>query len=113
MTYTLYYLAFAIGGFYLLWILFLAVMNLARAKEAGKLTKTATILGTPVLIVGYVLDFLINVLVMTIVLLEPPGEMTVSERLKRHNRESTGWRKAVAQWFEPLLDPYDPDGDHI
>ena len=39
--------------------------------------------------------------------------MTVTARLKRHNATNTGWRKAVAVWFEPLLDPYDPSGDHI
>lgn len=108
-----YYLAFAIGGFYLLWILYLAVMNLKRAKDAGLLSKTAIALGTPVLIVGYLLDFALNVFVMTLVMLELPRETTVSERLKRHNQTSTGWRLAVVRWFEPLLDPYDPSGDHV
>jgi hypothetical protein len=52
-------------------------------------------------------------MVLTLLLLEWPKEMTVTARLKRHNATSTGWRKAVAVWFEPLLDPYDPSGDHI
>jgi hypothetical protein len=112
MTYLTLYLAFAIGGFYALWILFLAVMNLARAKQDGTLSRTALILGTPILLVGFALDCFINVFVMTVVLLELPQELTVSERLKRHNR-GDGWRKAIAQWAEPLLDPFDPKGDHI
>jgi hypothetical protein len=33
--------------------------------------------------------------------------------MKRHNRSSTGWRLSVVRWFEPLLDPLDPSGDHI
>lgn len=98
---------------YALWIFYLAVMNLKRAKDAGLLSRTAKVLGYPVLIVGWVLDFIVNVAVMTVVLLEIPEELTVTARLKRHNRESTGWRKAVVLWFEPLLDPYDPSGNHI
>jgi hypothetical protein len=104
---------FCFLSFYVLWILYLAVMNLKRARDMGKLSKTAKFLGTPVLFVGYILDAILNILVMTIILLEFPQELTVSERLKRHNRYSTGWRKSVALWFEPLLDPYDPSGDHI
>lgn len=113
MNYALTYIAGSVLGLYALWVLYLAVMNLSRAKKAGLLSRTALVLGTPVLIVGYLLDALMNLFVMTVVLVELPQEFTVSERLSRHNRESTGWRKAVAQWFEPLLDPYDPSGDHI
>lgn len=101
------------GAFYLLWVLFLAAMNLAKARDAGRLSKTAIILGMPVIVVGYLLDFALNVTVMTIVLLELPQEITVSERLARHNKTSTGWRLSIVRWFEPLLDPYDPSGDHI
>lgn len=109
----LYVLLFALGLTYATWIFYLAVMNLAKAKKADMLSRTALVLGTPVLIVGYLLDFLLNVLVMTLVLLELPQETTVTARLKRHHAESDGWRLAVVLWFEPLLDPYDPDGDHI
>ena len=109
----LYYLLFALGLTYATWILYLAVMNLSRAKKAGLLTRTALTFGTPVLIAGYLLDFLLNVTVMSLVLLELPRETTVTARLKRHHQESDGWRLAVVLWFEPLLDPYDPDGDHI
>ena len=110
---TLEILLIGFGSTYALWIFFLAVMSLARARDAGKLTKTATLFGYPVLIIGYILDFGVNITVMTILLLEIPKETTVTSRLSRHNRESTGWRKAIAAWAEPLLDPYDPSGDHI
>jgi hypothetical protein len=109
----LYAALIGLASLYLLWIFYLAVMNLKRAKEAGLLTKTAKVLGMPVLIVGYALDCFVNVTLMTIVLFEVPQETTVTARLKRHNRESSGWRKTVAVWAEPLLDPYDPSGDHI
>lgn len=98
---------------YALWVFFLAVMSLKRAKDAGLLTTTARVFGYPVLFVGLLLDFLANVFVLTVLLGELPREGTVTSRLKRHNATSTGWRKAVAKWAEPLLDPYDPSGDHI
>lgn len=96
-----------------LWVFYLAVMTLKRAKDADLLTPTAKAFGYPVLCVGLVLDFLANVLVLTVLLVELPREGTVTSRLKRHNSSSTGWRKAVAAWAEPLLDPFDPSGDHI
>jgi hypothetical protein len=108
----LYSIFIGLGSTYALWIFYLAVMNLKRAKDASLLTKTAMVLGYPVLIVGYLLDFFVNVFVMTPLLLELPQETTVTSRLSRHNK-GTGWRKAVAAWAEPLLDPYDPKGKHI
>lgn len=109
----LYLLLVGLGSTYALWIFFLAVMSLKRAHEAEMLSPTAKVLGYPVLVIGYALDFFVNVFVMTLVLMEMPQETTVTARLKRHNRESTDWRKAVALWAEPLLDPYDPSGKHI
>lgn len=109
----LYLFLIGLGSTYALWIFYLAVMGLKRAKDAGLLSTTAKCLGYPVLIVGYVLDCFVNFTVMTVLLLEIPKETTVTSRLKRHNETSTGWRKAVALWAEPLLDPYDPSGNHI
>jgi len=109
----LYIPLIALGSFYLLWVLYLAVMNLKRVKDAGLLSPLALALGYPVFIFGYLLDILINIFVMTFVLLEMPKEFTVTARLKRHKNQSTGWRLSVAKWFEPLLDPFDPSGDHI
>ena len=109
----LYLILIAMGSTYALWVFFIAAMGLKRAKDAGLLSATAKVLGYPVLIVGWLLDAFVNVFVMTVLLLELPQELTVTARLKRHNRVTGGWRKAVARWAEPLLDPYDPSGDHI
>jgi len=109
----LYPILIAIGTTYALWIFFICVMGLKRVNEAGKLTTMGKVLGYPVLFIGLLLDLFVNVTVMTILLLEMPQEITVTSRLKRHNKESSGWRKAVAVWFEPILDPFDPEGDHI
>lgn len=112
MTY-LYALLTALGLTYGLYVFYAAVMNIKRVRDIGKLTKLGMVLGYPALAIGLVLDLLVNAFVMTIILLELPQELTVTSRLKRHNRESTGWRLAVVKFFEPVLDPLDPSGDHV
>ncbi len=100
-------------AFYVLWILYLAVMNLKRVKDAQGLHPVVRALGTPVLYIGWVLDTLLNWFVLTVILLEFPKETTITARLKRHNKYSTGFRKKVAEKFEVLVDAFDPSGDHI
>jgi hypothetical protein len=106
------YLLFALAITYGLYVFYAAVMNLKRVRDAGKLTVVGKVLGYPTLLIGYTLDVLCNVFVMTLVLLELPRETTVTARLKRHQR-STGWRLSVVKFLEPVLDPLDPSGDHI
>lgn len=108
-----YYLLFAFVVTYLLYTFYAAVMNIKRVRDMGKLTKLGMAFGYPTLFIGLVLDFLCNVFVMTLLFLELPQEMTVTARLKRHNKESTGWRLAIVKFFEPVLDPLDPSGDHV
>ena len=97
---------------YVLWIFYLAVMNLKRAKDAGQMTKTALILGYPIVIVGYLFDVLVNIFVITLVFVELPHEWTVTARLSRL-KYTAGWRAKLAKWFcENLLDQFDPSGCH-
>lgn len=106
----------ALAGFgllYALWVFYLAVMNLMRARIAGRLRKPALVLGYPLLVVGVLLDVAANVLVMSVLLLEPPRELLVTKRLRRH-ATGTGWRRDVAMWFAVnLLDVFDPSGRHV
>ncbi|MBU0791204.1 MAG: hypothetical protein KKB08_06750 [Gammaproteobacteria bacterium] len=113
MTHPILWSVWGVLLLWALWVVYLAVMNLKRAKDAGTLTFWCKFFGYPVLIVGLLLDLVCNVLVLTALLGELPRELTVTSRLKRHNRTSTGWRKAVAVWAEQLLDQFDPSGDHI
>lgn len=108
-----YVFLYALLATYSLWVFYLAVMNLKRAHSHKLLNKTALVLAVPVLVVGYFLDILVNVFIMSVLFLELPEEITVTARLKRHNRCGSGWRQRLARWFEPLLDPHDPSGDHI
>lgn len=98
---------------YLLYVFYAAVMNIKRVRDLGKLTLLGKIFGYPTLIIGLILDLIVNVFVMTFLLLELPRELTVTSRLKRHHEESTGWRLSIVKFFEPVLDPLDPSGDHI
>lgn len=109
----LVYIAACIAITYALYVFYAAVMNIKRVRDMGKLNTMGKVLAYPTLVIGLVLDFLVNVFVMSIVLLEFPREFTVTSRLQRHHRDSKGWRLAVVKFFEPVLDPLDPSGDHI
>lgn len=113
LEHALIYIGLSLAVTYGLYVFYCAVMNIKRVRDMGKLTKLGMAFGYPTLIIGLVLDLLVNVFVMTLILLELPRELTVTARLKRHNRESTGWRLAVVKFFEPVLDPLDPSGDHV
>lgn len=100
---------------FMLWVFYLAAMNLLRVHRAGKLGRVAFALGVVVMVVGYLLDVLANLVVFTVLLLERPrwGEWTVTARLQRHHGGTT-WRARIAQWFETeLLGQFDPDGSHV
>ena len=113
------YLIWSLSITYALYVFYCAVMNIKRVRDEGKLTWFGKVLGYPTLYIGLCLDMLVNVFVMTVVLLELPHEFTVTSRLKRHHLESIGdsclnkWRMSVVKFFEPVLDPLDPSGDHI
>lgn len=106
------YLIWSLSITYALFVFYAAVMNIKRVRDAGKLTMFGKVLGYPTLAIGLFLDLLVNVFVMTVVLLELPHEFTVTSRLSRHIK-GEGWRKSVADWFAPLLDPLDPSGVHL
>jgi hypothetical protein len=96
MTFTLAYAGFALAVLYGLWLFYLAVMNLKRAKDAGTLTRVALFFGWPLLLAGLVLDLIANVLVATLIFADMPAELTVTARLKRYVREQPGsWRASM------------------
>ena len=121
---------------HLLWAHYVIVMGLKRVHDAGTMSKAQLVLGLPALVIGLVLDFFVNVIVMTVVLLELPREWTVSARLTRHTPQDRielawsaihGWgTEAMAADPRPktwrykichslrktLLDNIDPSGFH-
>lgn len=109
------YLLGAVVLTWLLWLFYLATMNLWRVELQGKQTAIAKQCANPVLWIGAVLGLLVNVLVMSVLLLEFPREAAVSPRLARHlHKAKPDYRTKVAYWFaRHLLDAYDPRGFHI
>ena len=108
-----WYIGATVASLYALWLFYLAVMSLDRARRAKTLSKPALWFGYPILIAGLLIDLLVNVL-LTVPFLDLPRETTVTYRLKRYAAGPDGWRKRVTLWFaDDMLDDFDPTGKHV
>lgn len=104
---------YAFIGLYALWVYYLAVMSLKRSNDAEPFSGSLKAFGWMVLAPGYLLDFLANILVFPIILLDFPRGLLVTGTLTYHVKNSTGYRYKVAKWFcSTLLDRFDPSGCH-
>lgn len=105
--------AVSLGALYVLWGLFLAVMNLKQARDDGTLPRAALIGGMPLLFLGYLLDFALNVTLASLLFLEPPREKTLSERFQRWSKQPPGRRQRIATHALLIfLHPFDRSGGH-
>lgn len=101
---------------YGLFVYYLAVMNLVRAREMGFIkpgTRQSLFLALIVL-PGVFLDWAVNMTICNLLFLELPKSWKelVTGRLKRHCGKQT-WRGKVATWIcHNLLDNFDPSGRH-
>jgi hypothetical protein len=92
-----------------LWVLYLAVMALQRAREAGQLAPFAFKAGQVLLYFGLLWDVLCNLIIVSIMFCEVPREATVSARLRRLVHGPDGWRRRLATWYAVvLLNPFSP-----
>lgn len=106
------YLLLSLISLYILWVFYLAVMTLKRAYDEKTLSRLAYVFGMPLLVVGLIIDFLVNVFVASVFLLDFPREATVSEKLSRLIK-TKGWRSTASCWFcQHFLDVFDPSGKH-
>ena len=100
--------AFLFAGTFLL---FLAVMKLRDARDLGTLRGlnwTVIWLAYSFLLVGLVMDALLNWIVLTVLFLEPPREALSTMRVKRLKNTTTGWRQRLAAWLcANFLTPFD------
>lgn len=100
---------------YALWPLYVFVMAMLRAREAGTTTVAAWLLAFPLVIVAVVLDIALNYTLLALLTWDFPQsrEITFSLRLERLAKRND-WRGTLARWLaRSLLDPYDPSGKHI
>ena len=104
-----------LGVLWLLWYLYLIVMGLYRASLMGTLTTSAKVLGAPALVIGWLLDWLINWTVAVLFFRQMPrtfGEL-VTQRLSRYIAGPPCLNKHYAQVIcLHLLDPFDHTGKH-
>jgi len=110
-------IAIFIGGSYLLflvtWIFYLAVMNLAPVRH--ELKPIAKVNGYILLSIGLVLDFVLNVVVCSVLFLKYPRDILLTGRLTRYinDPKERPWRRQLACWVcTHLLDQFDPKGIH-
>jgi hypothetical protein len=93
------------------WVLYLAVENLIKARDAGHLTPAAEKVGKALLVYALWSDFMFNVL-NTPVFMELPREWLFTPRVARHCKQP-GWRGDRARWFcANALDPFAEGEDH-
>ena len=98
---------------YALWVFYLAVMCLWRAHKQGAISKPAIVPAYVTLAVGAAIDCLVNITVMSVLFLEPPRQLLVTQRLQYQIKHGDGWRKALARWIcRNYLNAFDPTGDH-
>lgn len=102
---------------YVLWIFYLAVMPLLRAYTTKTISLPAKILGIPIMVTMLTIDAIVNIVVMTVMMLELPREWLVTQRLTRWCCVEVGgdytWRHKIARWIcVQLLDTFDPSGRH-
>jgi len=104
---------YTIGTAYLFaitFVFYLAIMNVKKNRH--KLTTASKFLIYPILFVGLIFDFCLNV-AMSPIFLELPMEMTLTSRLKRHKDKSKGYKLRVANWIcGEILNPYGEDEGH-
>ncbi len=107
------YLLISIASAHVLWLHFVACMRLKMVRDAGLLTTPMKVFGYPVLAMGLVIDFFVNICVGTVLFLELPREYTLSARLWRLSNDAPSWRQRIALAIRTgLLDNVDPAGKH-
>jgi hypothetical protein len=100
---------------WVLWVLYVAMMNIKRVTLTQPLSWQTKLLVYPTMAVFEVIEFVANVFVLTVLFVDWPREIRVSDRLRRYwrNPYRYGWRLYVVRFLKPMLDPFDPAGTHI
>ena len=106
---------FVLTTLWALWIFYIAMMNIKRIAATRSLPLRTQILVWPTMAVFEVLEFVANVIVLTVLFWDWHREIRVSDRLRRYWRcpARYGWQLHVVKFLKPMLDPFDPAGLHI
>lgn len=97
---------------YATWIFYVLVMGFYRARLSGRLKGLTLIMAAPFILVGVLLDVVLQVTLATLVFRDLPRHWLLTSRLQEYSA-GHGWRKRWADAIcTRLLDPFDPTGDH-
>lgn len=98
---------------YVFFIMYVSSMGMIRAHKEGKLNAVLWALCSPFVAVSWIVDVIHNLTLFTLLYLELPRELTVTDRLKRHVTQHT-FRGKLSRWIaETILNPFDHTGNHV
>lgn len=104
---------------YAFWLLFVFTMGIYRAYLCKRLSIYSAILASPFLLLAGACDIFANWVVATILFLDEPQELLLTQRFIRYLRVQGEtsllwrWRIGFARFVcDKLLDVFDPDGNH-
>lgn len=106
-------LLLSFGSLWLLWALYVFVMGVYRLHLKKELKGINFVLAWPIVIVGVILDAVINITLASIIFLDIPREWLTTARLHRYIENEAGWRTKIAKYIcDNILDIFDPKGNH-
>lgn len=90
-------------------VFFVAIMKMREVKDAiFQLHGSVRWVCYLILLIGLLLDILLNWLVLTVAFAELPREFLSTTRVVRHKYHSTHWRQDQAKWWcKHWLTPFD------
>lgn|SRR4030066_1348753 len=95
---------------FIFWILFVSIMTLQKRKKQ----LIAGLVFYSMLPVGFIIDVLYNFTFGSIVFWEWAKEATLSQRMTRHIKGNSSWRKTVATFIcKHLVEPWDRNHCHL
>jgi hypothetical protein len=99
--------------FVLTFIFYLAIIKLQETNDSGLLDRvhlTVRWLAYSILLVGLILDTLLNWIFLTVTFMEFPRELLATTRIVRHKYHGKGWRHLQSIWWcKNWLSPFDLD----
>lgn len=101
------FILYGIVGFFVLWFFFINVMT--WRKYEAKIPKIIKPLLYVLAAVGYVIDVIFNIVYGSVMFLELPKQLTLSERLSEIlRRKSRGYKYKLAYFLcSKMIEPWD------
>ena len=99
---------FVPASLYLLWLAYVFTMHVRERWDT--LPMASKVLAFLPVVFAYLLDIVVNVVLVTVAYMELPREVTLTKRLHRWQEEKSAVRARKAKWVcENILNPFDKD----